>query len=99
MLDRFPSGKPSRHYRSPVIRKWEASGLQALEMPFQGVLNDQFRVAAESGGRVDMMSVPGGQIAGLLGEQDVRPAAEIVEGMVRQAAEVLKRGASLAVGD
>ena len=28
VLDRFPSGKPSRHYRSPVIRKWEASGLQ-----------------------------------------------------------------------
>ena len=63
------------------------------------MLNDQFRVSAESGERVDVMSVPGGQIAGLLGEKDVRPAAEIVEAMVRQAAEVLTRGASLAVGD
>lgn len=96
VLDRFPSGKPSRHFRSPVIRKWEASGLQALEMPFQGVLNDQFRVAAESGERVDVMSVPGGQIAGLLSEQDLRPASEIVESMVRQAADVLMLGASLA---
>ena len=98
VLDRFPSGKPSRHYRSPVIRKWEESGLHALEMPFQGVLNDQFRVAAESGNRVDVMSVPGGQVAGLLGEGDVRPAGEIVEAMVRRAAEALKSGASLAVG-
>ena len=98
VLDRFPSGKPSRHYRSPVIRKWEESGLQALEMPFQGVLNDQFRVAAESGNRVDVMSVPGGQVAGLLGEGDVQPAGEIVEAMVRRAAEALRSGASLAVG-
>ena len=99
VLDRFPSGKPSRHYRSPVIRKWEESGLQALEMPFQGVLNDQFRVAAEQGSRVDVMSVPGGQIAGLLGEDDVRPAAEIVRAMVRQAAEVLRTGAALTTGE
>jgi len=99
VLDRFPSGKPSRHYRSPVIRKWEESGLQALEMPFQGVLNDQFRVAAEQGSRVDVMSVPGGQIAGLLGENDVRPAAEIVRAMVRQAAEVLNAAAAFTVGE
>ncbi len=99
VLDRYPSGKPSRHYRSPVIRKWEASGLQALEMPFQGMLNDQFRVAAESGKRVDVLSVPGGQIAGLLGERDVRPAGEIVETMVREAAEVLRAGAALVAGD
>ena len=63
------------------------------------MLNDQFRVAAENGERVDVMSVPGGQIAGLLRERDVRPAAEIVATMVSQAAEVLKRGASFATGE
>ena len=40
MHDRYSSGKPRRHYRSDVIRAWEKSGLKALDMPFQGVLNE-----------------------------------------------------------
>lgn len=99
VIDRYPSGKPSRHYRSEVIRRWEKSGLEALDMPFQGALNDQFRMAAEKGERVGMMSVPGGQIAGLLGERDVRPAGEIVAAMVRQAAEILCERAGLVMRD
>lgn len=89
--DAYPTGKPSRHYRSEVIRAWERSGLQPLEMPFQGVLMDELRVAAEAAGRPGLMSVPGGQIAGMLGERDVRPAREVLEDMVRQATEVLQR--------
>lgn len=89
VLDRYPSGKPSRHYRSEVIRAWEKSGLDALDMPFQGMLNDEVRVAAEAANRVGVMSVPGGQIAGLLGPKDVRPAREIVEEMLREAAQIL----------
>lgn len=88
--DRFPSGKPSRHYRSDLIRAWEKSGLPALDMPFQGALIDEVRVAAEAADRVDVMTVPGGQIAGLLGAQDVRPAADIVRDMSAQAAQILE---------
>jgi hypothetical protein len=36
------------------------------------------------------MTVPGGQIAGLLGERDVRPAGDIVRDMVDQAARILQ---------
>jgi nitronate monooxygenase len=92
--DRYPSGKPSRHYRSDVIRAWEKSGLKALDMPFQGVLNDELRVAAEAANRVGVMSVPGGQVAGLLGERDVRPAADIVRDMSAQAARILQEMAA-----
>jgi nitronate monooxygenase len=94
VLDRYPSGKPSRHYRSEVIRRWEQSGLEALEMPLQGALNDQLRVAAETAERVDLMSVPGGQIAGMLTRDALRPAARIVEAMVDQAAQIFKEQAS-----
>ncbi|HEY7061926.1 MAG TPA: hypothetical protein VII06_10625, partial [Chloroflexota bacterium] len=88
------SGKPSRHYRSAVIRAWEQSGLAALEMPFQGVLNDELRVAAEAAHRVGVMSVPGGQIAGLLGARDVRPAGDVLRDMVDQAARILQEQAT-----
>jgi NAD(P)H-dependent flavin oxidoreductase YrpB (nitropropane dioxygenase family) len=94
VLDRYPSGKPSRHYRSDVIRAWEQSGLTALDMPFQGVLNDELRVAAEAANRVGVMSVPGGQVAGLLGERDVRPAGDVVRDMADQAARILQEMAS-----
>lgn len=99
VVDRYPSGKPSRHYRSEVIRQWEMSGLDALDMPFQGALHDQLRVSAEAGERLDVMSVPGGQIAGMLGEKDVRPAADILEEMVEQAGQILKNMSELVRGE
>jgi hypothetical protein len=58
------------------------------------VLTDEVRLAAEAANRVGVMSVPGGQIAGLLGERDVRPAREILEGMMSEAARILKDMAS-----
>jgi nitronate monooxygenase len=90
VLGRYSSGKPSRHYRSAYIQAWEKSGLKALDMPYQGVLTDEVRRAAEAANRVGVMTVPGGQVAGLLGEKDVRPAREILESMLSQAAEILK---------
>ncbi len=90
VLDRYPSGKPSRHYHSEVMRAWEKSGLPALDMPYQGVLNNDLRMAAETANRVGVMSVPGGQIAGLLGEKDVKPARAILEDLVHEAGQLLK---------
>jgi nitronate monooxygenase len=92
--DRYPTGKPSRHYRSAVIRAWEQSGLPPLEMPYQMVLNDEIRLAAEAANRVGMLSVPGGQVAGLLGERDVRPARDILNDMVQQAARIIQEMAT-----
>jgi NAD(P)H-dependent flavin oxidoreductase YrpB (nitropropane dioxygenase family) len=72
------------------MRAWEKSGLPPLDMPYQGVLNNEVRMAAEASNRVGVMSVPGGQVAGLLGEQDVKPAREILEEMVHEASRLLK---------
>ncbi|OGA35291.1 MAG: hypothetical protein A3G80_03655 [Betaproteobacteria bacterium RIFCSPLOWO2_12_FULL_62_13b] len=94
VIDRYFTGGPARHYRSEVFQAWEKSGLPALGMPYQAALMDEIRRAAEAANRVDVMSVPGGQIAGLLGEKDVRPAREILEGMMNQAAEILKKMAT-----
>ncbi len=91
VLDRYSSGSPARHYRSEVIQAWEKSGLPALDMPYQGLLMDEIRRAAESANRVGLMTVPGGQIAGMLGEQDVKPARVILEEMVEKAAGIRRR--------
>jgi NAD(P)H-dependent flavin oxidoreductase YrpB (nitropropane dioxygenase family) len=89
-LGRYPSGKPSRHYHSRYVEAWEKSGLRALDMPYQGLLTDEVRRAAAAANKVGLMPVPAGQIAGLLAEKNVKPAKEILEGMVSQAAEILK---------
>lgn len=45
----------------------------------------------QAANRVGLMSVPGGQIAGMLGEKDVKPATMILEEMVDGAARILKQ--------
>ena len=86
----YSSGHWARHYRSPVIQAWLDSGLEALPTPYQGALMDEVRRAAERADRRDVLYVPGGQIAGLLNERNVKPARVIVDEMVSQAANILK---------
>ncbi len=85
----YSSGHWARHFRSPVIQAWLDSGLEALPTPYQGALMDEVRRAAERADRRDVLYVPGGQIAGLLNERNIKPARVIVEEMVKQAAGIL----------
>ncbi len=85
----YSSGHWARHFRSPVIQAWLNSGLDALPTPYQGALMDEVRRAAEHADRRDVLYVPGGQVAGLLNEQSVKPARVIVAEMVEQAASIL----------
>jgi NAD(P)H-dependent flavin oxidoreductase YrpB (nitropropane dioxygenase family) len=85
----YSSGHWARHYRSPVIQAWLDSGLQALPTPYQGALMDEVRRGAEHAGRVDLMYVPGGQVAGMLNQTRVRPARVIVEEMVAEAVSII----------
>jgi NAD(P)H-dependent flavin oxidoreductase YrpB (nitropropane dioxygenase family) len=95
----YTSGHFARHYRSPVIKAWMESGLDAMPTPYQGNAMDEIRRAAEAADRVDLLHVPGGQVAGMLSEEkSARPAAEIVEKMVREAAQVLNDMRSRYVG-
>jgi nitronate monooxygenase len=95
----YTSGHYARHYRSPVIKAWMDSGLEAMPTPYQGNAMDEIRRAAEAADRVEVLQVPGGQVAGMLSaEKSARPAKEIVERMAREAAEILNDMRSRYVG-
>ena len=86
----YTSGHFARHYRSEVIQSWMNSGLEAMPTPYQGNAMDEIRRAAEVAGRVEVLQVPGGQVAGMLSEdRSARPARLIVEKMVQEAAQIL----------
>ena len=66
------------------------SGLDAMPTPYQGNAMDEIRRAAEAADRVDVLHVPGGQVAGMLSEERNNvPAKEIVERMVDEASQIL----------
>jgi len=95
----YTSGHYARHYRSDVIQAWMNSGLEAMPTPYQGNAMDEIRRAAEAADRVEVLQVPGGQVAGMLTEEkNARPAKEIVERMVQEAAEILNNIRSRYVG-
>src|SRR5262245_47757801 len=86
----YTSGHFARHYRSEVIKAWMNSGLEAMPTPYQGNAMDEVRRAAEAADRVDLLHVPGGQVAGMLSEERNNvPAKEIIDRMVAEAAQIL----------
>ena len=59
-----------------VIKAWMASGLDAMPTPYQGNAMDEVRRAAEAADRVDVLHVPGGQVAGMLSEEQQQRSGE-----------------------
>ena len=85
-VTRLYSGKTMRNVTNELIEAWEDSGTQALPMGLQGLLIADIAEAAKQGDREDLLMNAAGQISGLLNE--LRPAAEVLEEMVREAVEV-----------
>jgi NAD(P)H-dependent flavin oxidoreductase YrpB (nitropropane dioxygenase family) len=95
----YTSGHYARHYRSEVIKAWMNSGLEAMPTPYQGNAMDEIRRAAEAAERVNLLQVPGGQVAGMLStEKSALPAQEIVARMVDEAAMILNHMRASYVG-
>jgi nitronate monooxygenase len=88
IVTRAYTGKTARDYRNEVIDRWEKSGLEAMPMPLQGVLMQDFTAAAKQAGRWDLVNNPSGQIAGAL--TGIKPAKKIVEDMVQDTIDVLQ---------
>ncbi|MEX2236849.1 MAG: hypothetical protein WEB00_04835 [Dehalococcoidia bacterium] len=88
-VTRLYSGKTMRNINKPLIENWEKSGLQALPMGFQGMISGRMQRAAFAGGRVDLTMNPAGQISGMFNQ--IRPAKEIMEGLVAGATQILER--------
>jgi nitronate monooxygenase len=94
---RIYTGKTARTFRNAIHAEWAAAGLEPLGMPHQKVLFEDFLHAARRAGRLDLVSNPAGQVAGML--REVRPAAEILRELVEGAERSIARlGACIAVG-
>lgn len=89
MVSRALTGKPSRSIKNLWSEEFEASGLQALPMPFQGMISASIMLSAEENQRADVYSGFAGQIVGMINE--MRPAAKVVEAMVSQAHQILSQ--------
>lgn len=88
VASRVFTGKPSRTYHNRIHDAWASAKLDPLPMPHQKVLMEDFLDAARAAGRLDVVSNPSGQIAGML--EKTRPAAQIVEEMAAQAEAVIR---------
>ena len=87
VVSRYLTGKPARMLRSKLTRAWEESGLDPLPMPFMSMVSMAIVAAGTIAGRQDISPGIGGQGLGLI--REVRPAAEVVESIVREAEGVL----------
>jgi NAD(P)H-dependent flavin oxidoreductase YrpB (nitropropane dioxygenase family) len=88
-VTRLYSGKTMRNITNPLIEAWEAAGLKALPMAIQGMMVADLIYSARAAGREDLLMNAAGQIAGLL--EASRPAGDILDDMVRDAADILAR--------
>jgi NAD(P)H-dependent flavin oxidoreductase YrpB (nitropropane dioxygenase family) len=86
-VTRLFSGKTLRHPNTPLVEDWEAANLRALPMGVQGVVSNHVQEAARRSGRGELIYQPAGQIVGMV--KEIRPAAVVLEEMVRGAAEVI----------
>lgn len=90
IVTRLYSGKTMRNISNPMIEAWEREGLMALPMGTQAMLIRDLEYSAREAGRHDLLMNAAGQTSGMLHSR--RPAAEILEEMVTEAAEILARG-------
>lgn len=86
IVTRLYSGKTMRNISNPLIEAWERSGMHAMPMGAQMILIRDLTHSIRSAGREDLLMNAAGQTSGMLKEK--RPAKEILEEMVADAAEI-----------
>ena len=90
IVTRLYSGKTMRNISNPLIEAWERQGVAALPMGAQAILIRDLTYSIQQAGRDELLMNAAGQTAGMLTRK--RPAAEILEEMVAEAAEILASG-------
>ncbi|MBW2314839.1 MAG: nitronate monooxygenase [Deltaproteobacteria bacterium] len=83
------TGKTSRATYNRFHDLWEESGLEPLRFPVQVLLASAVVDMFNRAGNVDYVGPFAGQVAGMIDE--IKPAAQIVEEMVEEAADILTR--------
>jgi NAD(P)H-dependent flavin oxidoreductase YrpB (nitropropane dioxygenase family) len=86
IVTRLYSGKTMRNISNPLIEAWEREGMPALPMGAQAMLIQDLVYSIEQAGRQELLMNAAGQASGMLKKK--RPAAEILEEMVGEAAEI-----------
>lgn len=87
VVSRAVTGKPMRQLKNKWVDEFEASGLQALPMPFQLIYSTPVMAGAGLARRKDICATAAGQVVGMLDR--LQPAAQVVADMVTQAAALL----------
>ncbi|KIV94539.1 hypothetical protein PV10_02295 [Exophiala mesophila] len=87
------SGRPLRMKLNDYVRNWEAQPAKIKELTDRGIVPMQYDLEQEN--EVDMPFLMG-QVAAII--QDIKPAKEILEDMVRQAVQQLRLGATYIEG-
>jgi len=83
------TGKTSRATYSRFHDLWEKSGLEPLPFPMQVLLASAMVEMFRKAEKRDYLAPFAGQVVGLI--KEIKPAAEILEDMVEEAAEILTR--------
>jgi NAD(P)H-dependent flavin oxidoreductase YrpB (nitropropane dioxygenase family) len=89
-VTRLYSGKTMRNINNPLIEYWESQKLDALPMGMQGIVSGEIMAAARQADKLELVMNPAGQISGMLRES--RPAKEIFDEMVAEAAQIIAEG-------
>jgi nitronate monooxygenase len=89
VVSRVYSGKTLRAIRNRFHELWDSSGLEPLPFPTQAFLSSALVASFIEAGRADYVGVFAGQISGLI--KEIKPAKEVLEEMVEEAADILSR--------
>jgi nitronate monooxygenase len=94
---RIYSGKPARLLKNRWTQAWSEPGAPApLPMPLQNLLVSGAHQRLMASGQPDVVPMPVGQIVGRL--NDVRPVADVMADLLREADETLSRLDGLRAG-
>ncbi len=88
LKSKFVSGKPNRHLRSPWDDAWEEAAKKPLPIPLQGLLFWDYFASVTQARDYEVSGETMGQGVGLINE--IKPAKQILEDMVAEAAQVYK---------
>ncbi|HEY7015396.1 MAG TPA: nitronate monooxygenase family protein [Streptosporangiaceae bacterium] len=87
---RIYSGKPARLLKNRWTQAWTEPGApEPLPMPLQNLLVSEAHQRLMRSGRPDVLPMPVGQIVGRMNE--VRPVAEVISALMREADETASR--------
>jgi NAD(P)H-dependent flavin oxidoreductase YrpB (nitropropane dioxygenase family) len=83
------TGKTLRSITSKFHTLWEESGLEPLPFPLQVLVSSALLAAFIQANRDEYIGGFAGQVAGLI--KDIKPAGQVLEEMVEEAADILTR--------